>query len=79
MSPVSVEDFNKYREQKASSGITGWVKRTATNVASGAVTLWNQGKKWYQAATNSAKDLWNKATTIVKVGSDKAKKWFGEN
>jgi len=79
LSPVSVEDFEKYREQKASSGITGWVKRTATGVASGAVTLWNQGKKLYQAATNSAKDLWNKATTIVKVGWDKTKKWFGEN
>ena len=79
LSPVSVEDFEKYREQKASSGITGWVKRTATNVASGAVTLWNQGKKLYQAATNSAKDLWNKATTIVKIGWDKTKKWFGEN
>ena len=79
LSPVSVEDFEKYREQKASSGITGWVKRTATGVASGAVTLWNQGKKLYQAATNSAKDLWNKATTIVKVGWDKTKKWVGEN
>jgi len=79
LSPVSVEDFEKYREQKASSGITGWVKRTATNVASGAVTLWNQGKKLYQAATNSAKDLWNKATTIVKIGWDKTKKWVGEN
>jgi YD repeat protein len=41
--------------------------------------LWNQGKKLYQAATNSAKDLWNKATTIVKIGWDKTKKWFGEN
>ena len=79
LSPVSVEDFEKYREQKGSSGITGWVKRTATDVASGAVTLWNQGKKLYQAATNSAKDLWNKATTIVKIGWDKTKKWVGEN
>ena len=79
LSPVSVEDFEKYREQKGSSGITGWVKRTATNVANGAVTLWNQGKKLYQAATNSAKDLWNKATTAVKVGWDKTKKWVGEN
>ena len=79
LSPVSVEDFEKYREQKASSGITGWVRRAATDVASGAVTLWNQGKKLYQAATNSAKDLWNKATTAVKVGWDKAKKWVGEN
>ena len=79
LSPVSVEDFEKYREQKGSSGITGWVKRTATDVASGAVTLWNQGKKLYQAATNSAKDLWNKATTAVKVGWDKTKKWVGEN
>lgn len=79
LSPVSVEDFEKYREQKASSGITGWVKRTATNVANGAVTLWNQGKKLYQAATNSANNLWNKATTIVKIGWDKTKKWVGEN
>ena len=79
LSPVSVEDFNKYREQKGSSGITGWVKRTATGVANGAVTLWNQGKKLYQAATETAKDLWNKATTAVKVGWDKTKKWFGEN
>lgn len=79
LSPVSVEDFEKYREQKGSSGITGWVKRTATNVASGAVTLWNQGKKLYQAATNSAKNLWNKATTAVKVGWEKTKKWVGEN
>ena len=79
LSPVSVEDFEKYREQKASSGITGWVKRTAVGVASGAVTLWNQGKKLYQAATETAKGLWNKATTIVKIGWDKAKKWVGEN
>ena len=35
LSPVSVEDFEKYREQKASSGITGWVKRTALGVAKG--------------------------------------------
>ena len=75
LSPVSVEDFNKYREQKASSGITGW----ARNVASGAVALWNQGKKLYQVATETAKDLWNKATTIVKIGWDKTKKWVGEN
>ena len=75
LSPVSVEDFNKYREQKGSSGITGW----ARNVASGAVALWNQGKKLYQAATETAKDLWNKATTIVKIGWDKTKKWVGEN
>ena len=75
LSPVSVEDFNKYREQKASSGITGWARKTA----SGAVALWNQGKKLYQAATETAKGLWNKATTIVKIGWDKAKKWVGEN
>ena len=90
LSPVSVEDFEKYREQKASSGITGWVKRTATNVANGAVTLWNQGKKLYQAATETAKDLWNKAVEGAKVAWnnravlaknawDKTKKWFGEN
>ena len=86
LSPVSVEDFEKYREQKASSGITGW----ARNVANGAVTLWNQGKKLYQAATETAKDLWNKAVEGAKVAWnnravlaknawDKTKKWFGEN
>ena len=86
LSPVSVEDFEKYREQKASSGITGW----ARNVASGAVTLWNQGKKLYQAATETAKGLWNKAVEGAKVAWnnravlaknawDNAKKWVGEN
>ena len=86
LSPVSVEDFNKYREQKGSSGITGW----ARNVASGAVALWNQGKKLYQAATETAKGLWNKAVEGAKVAWnnravlaknawDKTKKWFGEN
>ena len=90
LSPVSVEDFEKYREQKASSGITGWVKRTATGVASGAVTLWNQGKKLYQAATETAKDLWNKAvegakvawnnrTVLAKNAWEGAKKWWKEN
>ena len=90
LSPVSVEDFEKYREQKASSGITGWVKRTATDVANGAVTLWNQGKKLYQAATETAKGLWNKAvegakvawnnrTVLAKNAWDNAKKWVGEN
>lgn len=86
LSPVSVEDFNKYREQKGSSGITGW----ARNVASGAVALWDQGKKLYQAATETAKGLWNKAVEGAKVAWnnravlaknawDKTKKWFGEN
>ena len=90
LSPVSVEDFEKYREQKASSGITGWVKRTATGVANGAVTLWNQGKKLYQAATETAKDLWNKAvegakvawnnrTVLAKNAWEGAKKWWKEN
>lgn len=90
LSPVSVEDFEKYREQKGSSGITGWVKRTATDVASGAVTLWNQGKKLYQAATETAKDLWNKAvegakvawnnrTVLAKNAWEGAKKWWKEN
>lgn len=90
LSPVSVEDFEKYREQKASSGITGWVKRTATDVANGAVTLWNQGKKLYQAATETAKDLWNKAvegakvawnnrTVLAKNAWEGAKKWWKEN
>ena len=75
LSPVSVEDFNKYREQKGSSGITGWARKAA----SGAVALWDKGKKFYRAATETAKGLWNKATTIVKIGWDKAKKWVGEN
>lgn len=86
LSPVSVEDFEKYREQKASSGITGWARKTA----SGAVALWNQGKKLYQAATETAKGLWNKAVEGAKVAWnnravlaknawDKTKKWFGEN
>ena len=90
LSPVSVEDFEKYREQKASSGITGWVKRTATDVANGAVTLWNQGKKLYQAATETAKGLWNKAvegakvawnnrTVLAKNAWEGAKKWWKEN
>ena len=90
LSPVSVEDFDKYREQKASSGITGWVKRTATDVANGAVTLWNQGKKLYQAATETAKGLWNKAvegakvawnnrTVLAKNAWEGAKKWWKEN
>lgn len=39
LSPVSVEDFDKYREQKGSSGVTGWVRRTANS----AVALWDKG------------------------------------
>lgn len=86
LSPVSVEDFNKYREQKGSSGITGWVRRTANS----AVALWDKGKKWYQAATETAKGLWNKAaegvkvawnktTTFAKNAWDKTKKWVSDN
>ena len=86
LSPVSVEDFNKYREQKGSSGITGWARKAA----SGAVALWDKGKKFYRAATETAKGLWNKAVEGAKVAWnnravlaknawDKTKKWFGEN
>ena len=86
LSPVSVEDFDKYREQKGSSGITGWVRRTANS----AVALWDKGKKWYQAATETAKGLWNKAaegvkvawnktTTFAKNAWDKTKKWVSDN
>ena len=39
LSPVSVEDFEKYREQKASSGITGWVRNNWEYVAGGAVVI----------------------------------------
>ena len=39
LSPVSVEDFDKYREQKASSGITGWVKNNWEYVAGGAMVV----------------------------------------
>ena len=39
LSPVSVEDFEKYREQKASSGITGWVKNNWEYVAGGAMVI----------------------------------------
>ena len=79
LSPVSVEDFEKYREQKASSGITGWVKRTATGVASGAVTLWDKGKKFYRAATETAKTAWNNRTVLAKNAWEGAKKWWKEN
>ena len=86
LSPVSVEDFEKYREQKGSSGITGWARKAA----SGAVALWDKGKKFYRAATETAKGLWNKAVEGAKVAWnnravlaknawDKTKKWFGEN
>ena len=79
LSPVSVEDFEKYREQKASSGITGWVKRTATDVANGAVTLWDKGKKFYRAATETAKTAWNNRTVLAKNAWEGAKKWWKEN
>ena len=86
LSPVSVEDFDKYREQKGSSGVTGWVRRTANS----AVALWDKGKKLYQAATETAKGLWNKAvagakvawnktTAFAKNAWDKTKKWVSDN
>lgn len=68
LSPVSVEDFNKYREQKGSSGITGWVKRTAVGVANKASEIW-QG----------AKDLWGKVKAEAKAAWNDPKKWLGEN
>ena len=68
LSPVSVEDFNKYREQKASSGITGWVKRTALGVANKAIEIW-QG----------AKDLWGKVKAEAKAAWNDPKKWLGEH
>ncbi|WP_083297863.1 DUF6531 domain-containing protein [Rothia sp. HMSC078H08] len=39
LSAVSVEDFEKYREQKASSGITGWVRNNWEYVAGGAMVI----------------------------------------
>lgn len=39
LSPVSVEDFEKYREQKASSGIAGWVRNNWEYVAGGAMVI----------------------------------------
>lgn len=68
LSPVSVEDFEKYREQKASSGITGWVKRTAVGVANKAIEIW-QG----------AKELWGKVKAEAKAAWNDPKKWLGEN
>lgn len=68
LSPVSVEDFEKYREQKASSGITGWVKRTALGVANKASEIW-QG----------AKDLWGKVKAEAKAAWNDPKKWWHEN
>lgn len=68
LSPVSVEDFNKYREQKASSGITGWVKRTAVGIANKASEIW-QG----------AKDLWSKVKAEAKAAWNDPKKWIWDN
>ena len=68
LSPVSVEDFEKYREQKASSGITGWVKRTALGVANKAIEIWQD-----------AKDLWGKVKAEAKAAWNDPKKWLGEN
>lgn len=68
LSPVSVEDFEKYREQKGSSGITGWVKRTALGVANKASEIW-QG----------AKDLWGKVKAEAKAAWNDPKKWIWDN
>ena len=68
LSPVSVEDFEKYREQKASSGITGWVKRTALGVANKAIEIWQD-----------AKDLWGKVKAEAKAAWNDPKKWIWDN
>ncbi|WP_303964907.1 hypothetical protein, partial [Rothia mucilaginosa] len=68
LSPVSVEDFEKYREQKGSSGITGWVKRTAVGVVNKAIEIW-QG----------AKELWGKVKAEAKAAWNDPKKWWHEN
>ena len=68
LSPVSVEDFNKYREQKASSGITGWVKRTAVGVVNKASEIWQD-----------AKDLWGKVKAEAKAAWNDPKKWIWDN
>ena len=39
LSPVSFEEYEKYREQKASSGITGWVRNNWEYVAGGAMVI----------------------------------------
>ena len=79
LSPVSVEDFEKYREQKASSGITGWVKRTAVGVAKGAISAWNGVRQLHEMAVHDPKNLWTVMGHAAKNVWEGAKKWVGEN
>ena len=79
LSPVSVEDFEKYREQKASSGITGWVKRTALGVAKGAISAWNGVRQLHEMAVHDPKNLWTVMGHAAKNVWEGAKKWVGEN
>ena len=79
LSPVSVEDFEKYREQKASSGITGWVKRTAVGVAKGAISAWNGVRQLHEMAVHDPKNLWTVMGHAAKNVWEGAKKWVGGN
>ena len=79
LSPVSVEDFEKYREQKASSGITGWVKRTAVGVAKGAISAWNGVRQLHEMAVHDPKNLWTVMGHAAKNVWEGAKKWWHEN
>lgn len=79
LSPVSVEDFEKYREQKASSGITGWVKRTAVGVAKGAISAWNGVRQLHEMAVHDPKNLWTVMGHAAKNAWEGAKKWWHEN
>ena len=79
LSPVSVEDFNKFREQKASSGITGWVKRTAVGVAKGAISAWNGVRQLHEMAVHDPKNLWTVMGHAAKNVWEGAKKWWHEN
>ena len=79
LSPVSVEDFEKYREQKASSGITGWVKRTALGVAKGAISAWNGVRQLHEMAVHDPKNLWTVMGHAAKNVWEGAKKWWHEN
>lgn len=79
LSPVSVEDFEKYREQKASSGVTGWVKRTAVGVAKGAISAWNGVRQLHEMAVHDPKNLWTVMGHAAKNAWEGAKKWWHEN
>ena len=79
LSPVSVEDFEKYREQKGSSGITGWVKRTAVGVAEGAISAWKSVRQLHEMAVHDPKNLWTAMGHAAKNAWEGAKKWWHEN